>query len=182
MSENMLLKCCNCESEIDENGDYGWSHVKNAYLCIDCRQSDEESVSTVFILDDTSIKKYFIGNHVRINEHGDEIGPLYSIDRTWVNTGGYRGHHETTIDGWSSVLSGWTTGAWGDPTSDRKTTFNEWAENLMSGKIKPPVPIAIVVDPTSNLFSTGISVLTEHADIVNNWLGVFRKDLSYSLS
>lgn len=182
MSENMSPKCCNCESDVNEHDDFVWSHTKNAHLCVDCRQSDEESVSTIFIIDGKTIKKYFIGDHVRIDENGEEIDNSYTIDRTWVSTSGYRGHYDTTIDGWGSVLSGWTTGAWGGEVSNRKDIFNEWAKNLMNGEIETPAPIALVIDPTSNLFSTGISILTKHVGIFNDWVGDFRKDLERSLS
>lgn len=182
MDEHMSIKCCGCDCAIDENDDHGWSHVKNAHICVDCRQSDEESASTIFIIDGKTVKRYFIGGHIRINEHGEEIEDSYTIDRTWISTSGYRGHYDTTIDGWSSVLSGWTTGAWGDEVSNRKNVFNEWAKNLMDGEIETPAPIAIVVDPTSNLFSTGVSVLTKYVGIFSDWVGEFHKDLERSLS
>lgn len=178
-----MNKCCNCEKEIDIDGDYGWSNTKDDYLCLECRDSDESSLSTVYVANGDWVDKYFVGEHIRINEEGGDIKDSgLTVNREWVSTDAYRGHYNTTIDGWTEVLSGWTTGAWGDATSDRKKAFNEWAEEIILCKIYPPAPIAIVVDPTSNLFSTGISVLTKYVQIFNEWIEENHQVLSKSLS
>jgi hypothetical protein len=57
-------------------------------------------------------------------------------------------------------MEGWTTGGWDDPVAQKKQIFNQWAERLLAGEIDYEMPIAIVADPTSNVFSMGISVLT----------------------
>ena len=49
--ETIKNTCCECNTEVDVDGDYGWSNVKEDYLCLGCRESDESSVSTVSIAD-----------------------------------------------------------------------------------------------------------------------------------
>ncbi len=180
-----MNKCCDCQEQIDvENGDWGWSPVKEDYICLTCRESDESSLSTVIIvpLNGKTIK-YYIGDHTRMTEFGDDMyGSDLTIDRVWVSSDAYRGHYNTTVSGWTEVMVGWTTGAWGDATSNRKQSFNEWADAICTGEIIAPVPIAIVADPTSNVFSMGISVLTTEPDKFKEWADSDFEDLSDSLS
>lgn len=178
-----MKKCCNCENEVDINGDCGWSSTQDDYLCLWCRDNDESSLSTIYIANGDLVNKYFVGEHIRVNEKGEEIdNSVLAVKREWVSTSAHRGHYETTIDGWTEMLNGWTTASWGDDISDKKQVFNEWAENVISCNIFPPTPIAIVVDPTSNLFSTGISVLTKEPDKLEIWLSDVYEELSESLS
>ena len=175
--------CCACNEKVDIEGDYGWSNVKEDYLCLGCRESDESSVSTVHIADAGIIKKYYIGNNVRMTEYGDDLyGTDLKIDREWVSSSAWRGHFNTTIDGCTEILNGWTTGGWDDPIAQRKLTFNEWAEQVLKGEIVPPVSVAIITDPTSNVFSTGISVLTPNPDTFKELLGTELSDLHNSLT
>ncbi len=181
--ETIENKCCECNEQVDVEGDYGWSNVKEDYLCLRCRENDESSVSTVHIADAGIIKKYYIGNHVRMTEFGDDLyGVDLKIDREWVSSDAWRGHFNTTIKGWTEVLNGWTTGAWDDPIAQRKFAFNEWAGQILKGEIIPPVSIAIITDPTSNVFSTGIGVLTSDPEAFKEWLGTEFDDLHKSLS
>ena len=183
-----MTKCCECETEIyTETDDYGWSSTKQSELCVSCRESDEESMSTVFLFNN-KITKCHIGEHVRMDSYGDEIGFTeetkdIKFERIWVSTSGYRGHYETSIDGWGEVISGWTTGSWGDETSDRKAIFNEWFEQLTKEEIPlPRIPFAVVVDPTSNLFSVGVTILSPKPDELKIWMGEYIKELQDSLS
>jgi hypothetical protein len=70
-----------------------------------------------------------------------------------------------------SIASGWTTG-WVDETTNRKVDFNEFGEQLIKGDIDCPFTIFILVEPTSNVFSTAVDVLVREADKdkVLNWL------------
>lgn len=167
-----MNKCCQCIKDIDtENDDYSWSATKDDYLCNECNDSDEQSLSTVTIVRDGTVKKCYIGQHVRMTEDGDDMyGLAITVDRKWVSSGAWRGYFNTTIDGWTEVMNGWTTGGWDDDTSNRKQTFNEWANDVCTGEISPPVPIAIVADPTSNVFSMGISLLTPEPELLTSWM------------
>lgn len=177
--------CCVCPTEIDiDNDDWGWSATKEDYICVSCRDGDESSLSTIIVvpLNGKTIK-YHIGDHTRISEFGDDMyGSGLTVDRVWVSSDAYRGHYNTTISGWDEVLVGWTTGAWGDDTSNRKQSFNEWADDICRGEIIAPVPLAIVLDPTSNVFSMGISVLTTEPDKFKEWANSDFGDLLDSLS
>ena len=68
-------------------------------------------------------------------------------------------------------MNGWTTGGWDDSIARRKQVFNQWAESVLSTELESPAPIAIVSDPTSNVFSMGISVLTPEPNRIKEWLG-----------
>lgn len=138
-----------------------------------------DDFSTLYVVDDKEITKCIIFNDMQLTDDGDDILRLgLNIKRAWINTGGYRGHYETTIDGWMSILSGWTTGPWDDPVAQKKQKFNDFASQVMSKKITPAAPIALVIDPTSNVFSMGVSILTAHPKIFHAWIG---DDLFYDL-
>lgn len=166
-----IKPCCECQEDVDTDSEFYWSNVKEDYLCLSCYESDTQHCSTVQIVEEGTINKFYIGDHVRMTEYGDEIYHTnLTFDRKWVSSDGWRGHYETTIQGWDEVLTGWTTGGWDDPIARRKVTFNEWAEALLNGALEPPVPVAIVSDPTSNVFSMGISVLTPYPNDLKEWM------------
>jgi hypothetical protein len=171
MSEETVNKCCECEEIVDTESDFGWSTVKEDYLCWGCYESDQNYASTLHVIDDGAVLKYYIGDHVRMDEYGDDMFRTnITVNREYVHSSAWRGYFNTTIEGWTQVMDGWTTGGWGDPIAERKQTFNEWAESLMTGELVPPVPVAIVADPTSNVFSMGISVLTPEPAKLKEWI------------
>ena len=179
-----MKSCCGCQETINiETDEHSWSSIKQDYLCTGCRDTDESSLSTVMMITDGSTKKYYIGDHTRMTEYGNEIWDTeLLINRQWVKTNDpHRGHYDTTVDGWSSVMEGWTTGGWDDPIAQKKQKFNQWAEDICTGEIIAPVPVAIVSDPTSNVFSMGISVLTPNPVELKEWLGSEFDELSNSL-
>lgn len=179
-----VATCCECDEKVNiVSGDYGWSHVQSEYLCTSCRESDETSASVVHIMDEGVTYKFYIGDHIRMDEYGDDMyNTDLTVDRTWKSDGGYRGHYETTIQGWTEVLVGWTTGGWSDEIARRKQTFNDWVESLLSGNLLCPVPVAVISDPTSNVFSMGISVLTPKPNEFNDWLGIEAEKLKVALA
>jgi hypothetical protein len=79
-------------------------------------------------------------------------------------------------------MNGWTTGGWDDPIARRKATFNQWADSVLTGEVVPPVAVAIVADPTSNVFSMGISVLTPEPKAFKEWLDAEFDELYEALS
>lgn len=172
MSEATVSKCCECEEIVDTEGDHGWSAVKEDYLCWGCYESDQTYSSTIQLVTDGVVRKYYIGDHIRMDEFGDDLyNTNVTINREYIHSDAHRGHYETTIEGWTDIMNGWTTGSWGDPIADRKATFNDWAEALLTGELEAPAPVAIVADPTSNVFSMGISVLTPEPNLIKEWLG-----------
>jgi hypothetical protein len=176
-------KCCECGKAVDTEQEYYWSHTKEDYLCLGCYESDSNHVTTVQIVEDGEVTQYLIGDHIRMTEYGDDLyGTNLTFDRKWVSSDGWRGHYETTIQGWEEVLTGWTTGGWDDPIARKKVTFNEWANAVLTGEIVPPVPVAVVADPTSNVFSMGIGVLTPNPSALKEWLDEDFNDLEEALS
>ena len=183
MSEDTENKCCECEEIVDTEGDFGWSTVKEDYLCWGCYESDQNHSSTVQLVDDGVVRKYHIGDHIRMDEYGDDMyRSKITINREYIHSGAWRGHYETTIEGWTDVMNGWTTGGWDDPIARRKATFNQWADSVLKGDVIPPVAIAIVADPTSNVFSMGISVLTPEPKAFKEWLDTEFDELYEALS
>lgn len=166
------IKCTECEEAIDpDNDDCQWSNVKEDWVCYGCYESDLSYVSTVtYIRPGDDPFKVYVGDLTVMNEWGDEVD---DVRRGYTHTDGWRGYHTTRLDGWTEIVDGWTTGNWGDGTGARKATFNEWAEALYTGDLEAPCEIAVVADPTSNVFSTavGVWVADENVDLFNEWLG-----------
>ena len=177
-----INRCCQCQKFIDLD-DCGWSDTREDHICLECKDADGHSLSILTVITDGKITKYYIGAHTRMADTGDD---MYSsgidVERKWVSSSPLRGHFETTINGWSEVLVGWTTGSWDDEISNRKQTFNEWANGVCKGEILPPMPLAIVVDQTSNVFSAGVSVQTPEPDKFKQWANLNFQDLLDSLS
>jgi hypothetical protein len=178
-------KCIECQTEIDPEGsdDSRWSSVKEGTVCWSCYESAQNYPSIINLIDAVTTSKIYVGDLDIHDEYGDSISGL-KIKREYISTGGWRGHENTTIEGWQDVLDGWTTGGWDDPIARRKADFNNWAEALISQDIYPPCPVAIVTDPTSNVFSTAVTVLVKKDDVqtFRDWLADDYEDLHNSLS
>jgi hypothetical protein len=185
-----IIKCENCSDDIntDEDISYG-SESSGKTFCESCYNEDRQNASRVFITGpnfqndhNEPVTLYVSENFVEDN-WGEYITEP-KVSRTYKSTSAWRGYHETTIEGWSEVLSGWTTGGWGDPTGQRKQAFNEWAESLYNGETVPLVDIAIATDPTSNVFSTAIGVFvpSEKVDEFTLWINGELDNLRYALS
>lgn len=156
-------KCCDCGEPVDTEVDYHWSNVQEDYLCAGCYESDTSSCATVHIVSPNGVERFYIGKHVRMTEYGDDIAwhgdyKALTFTHEWVSTSAWRGYSETKILGWETVTDGWTTGASDDYIARRKQVFNRWAEDVLSEDIIPPTPVAIISEPTSNVFSTAITV------------------------
>ena len=183
MSDDNKCAECGCEVDPDGSDDSRWASVKQAVVCWGCYESDQQYMSTINLVDDNKTTKIYVGDLDIFNEYGDSVDSI-NITRTYVNSDGWRGHYETTIEGWENVLEGWTTGGWGDPIADRKQNFNEWAEAILTNEIYPPCSVAIVTDPTSNVFSTAVTVLVKKDDVKSFrvWLDDDYDDLYSALS
>ena len=185
-----IIKCDNCSDDINTDEDifYG-SESSGETFCPSCYESDRQDASRVFITgpnfmpsDDEPVI-FYVSEHFVVNRYGEFVTEP-RLSRTYKSTSAWRGYYETTIEGWSEVLSGWTTGGWDDPTGQRKLAFNRWAESLYDGNTVPPVDIAIATDPTSNVFSTavGVFVPTEKVDEFTQWINGELDNLRYALS
>jgi hypothetical protein len=162
MTTETETKCCDCGEAVDTEQEYYWSSVQEDYLCSGCHESDGNSCATVQIVTDDSVERYYIGKHIRMTEYGDDIGwaqdtPL-KFTNEWVSTDAWRGYSETKIVGWSTIVDGWTTGGWDDYVARKKQVFNQWAEALLTQELFAPTPVAIITEPTSNVFSTAVTI------------------------
>lgn len=145
-----------------------WSANGDPYH-LDCWSSELDAASTVWhITADReplalSVCSHGIYDRVWLEPY---TGPLV-IDRRWVATSPHRGHQRTRVRGFAEVLRGWTTGNWGDATSDSKQAFNQWVADLLEGgweDLPENLEVLVVLDPTSNVFSTAVTVLANHPD------------------
>jgi len=189
MSET-IFECDNCNDKIDTDDDifYG-SEMTGKTFCGGCYESDRQNASQLIITgpnfqsnDNEPVKLYVSEDFVE-DQWGEYISEP-KVSRTYVSTNAWRGYHETTVEGWTEVLSGWTTGGWGDETAERKLVFNQWAESLFNNETVPPVDVAIATDPTSNVFSTAIGVFvpTKKVEEFNLWINGELDNLRYALS
>jgi hypothetical protein len=174
--------CISCETIINvDEGDYCtyFTNGKVINLCYGCDEDQLNSASNVYLVEDGEVKHFYVTDYFSCDAlYREQVEDLF--ERSWVSNYG-RGHYDTTIQGFQEIkdLTGWTT-AWVDETVSRKTTFNDWAGEVISGDIVPPVTLAIVLDPTSNVFSTGVSVWVKDGDIDEfaKWILAEREELA----
>jgi len=169
INTDQLITCSECETDYNPDEEGTYSMVTEQPVCHSCEESDLQYASTVHLVQDFVLHKFLIGDLFHINEYGDPVD--IGAKRKYVSTDAWRGYNETEIDGLVTVLTGWTTGGWDDSTARRKATFNEWAESITTGEIVPPFKLAIIVDPTSNVFSTSITVQAESRERFIKWVG-----------
>lgn len=159
-----------CEVTFDpDHDDCRYSPLLEGYYCWGCYESLTEGSSQVwFIYPDGNKERWIVNEFEITNEYGDEPygeTPATGLSRGWTRSDASRGHYDTKIDDWVEVMAGWTTQDWGDSVSDRKQAFNHWAEDMIQNEDAwIPCPIAIVADPTSNLFSVGVAVWVRPGD------------------
>ena len=180
------FNCKACEGEFDTDDGSVFSNIVDAYFCYQCYGEDIDGSSKVIFVSSSGVEQVFIGDAFRTDQYGDEYHND-NIKREYISSDAWRGHYETTIDGYTDVLSGWTTGAWGDPTADRKQLFNDLSTQLVNEDLIPPCTVVLVLDPTSNLFSTTVSVLVPEGseEVFKLWLaeeGHTLNDLEDSLA
>lgn len=171
--------CKGCEQPFDPDTDfYLISPVDGEAYCEGCRESDLNSAGRVLLFgpgyaaDRDGQPIVFVGSLFIEDRYGEEPSDGLVYQHNWVSTDAWRGYAVTSIDGWVEILDGWTTGNWGDAISAGKQPFNEWVEALCNGDVDPPVPVAVITDVTSNVFSTavGVWVPEEYTDTFREWL------------
>jgi hypothetical protein len=168
--------CPVCEEESD---DYVWANLEEAEVCTGCYESDLENASTIYRVRSGEVEWVRYGEHTGYTQDGDEPGEWFTnivktngSPRAYIKTDGWRGYYSSSKNlDLVSIASGWTTG-WVDETTTRKVDFNQFAEQLIRADFEVPFTIFILVEPTSNLFSTSVDVLVREADKdkVINWL------------
>lgn len=183
---NTIINCKGCEDTINTDDDAVYSSVIDSYICQGCSDDDMDTSGNVRIVNTNGeVETIFVGDYRVMNEYGDDSD--LPVKRQWVSTDGWRGYHNTHIEGWVSVLTGWTTGGFDDSVGLRKRLFNNFAEYLLTNDIYPPCQVALITDSTSNAFSTAVTVQVPAKDeaLFNEWLNSTEytaEDLSHSLS
>lgn len=180
--DDTITNCPECKEEFDTQECGVFSEIAGDYYCEACYQSDLEYASTLIVFDRGEVKRYNIGDLFRVNEYGDDAS--IEVERKYTSTDAWRGFHNTSVVGSVTVLDGWTTGGWGDPVADRKAVFNEWLENNLEYPPVIPYSFSVSIDPTSNLFSSSITVQVgaDNADDFKFWLAEELDQLQQALS
>jgi hypothetical protein len=166
MSE--IITCTSCKEEINELST--WASLDSGQICEACEESDLQSASTMYRIYD-KVERIHFGQYVSYTQDGDESYDWFDellktkgSPQKWKQTDAWRGYYDSTSSfNLESLASGWTTG-WVDETVQRKLDFNALAESLIEQKIVPPFPIYILIEQTSNLFSSAVDVLIESKD------------------
>ena len=176
-----------CPICLEEADDYVWCNLEEADLCQGCYESDLENASTLYRVRSGEAEWVRYGSHTGYTQDGDEPGEWFTnivknngSPRNWIKTDAWRGHYDSSKNlDLVSIASGWTTG-WADETTSRKVNFNEFADQLIKGDIECPSTIFLLVEPTSNVFSSAVDVLVREADKdkVTGWL----EEAGYSVS
>lgn len=180
-----IFECQACKNEHDDELLH-WSTVLGQEICEDCWSSDLDESSTIRIVSTNGdVDTIHVGDFNVTTEYGDDAE--LPAKREWVSSDGWRGYNSTTIEGWVSVLTGWTTGGWDDAVALRKGLFNQFVDDLMQGNIYTPCLVAVITDSTSNLFSTAITIQVKAGDeeTFTEWLNsseYSHNDLTHSLS
>lgn len=175
-----------CETDVESDG--YTSPIDLQSYCWDCMDSDYSYSSTLYRFTPTlkpDIVKF--GDIVVMNEYGDEPGEWFwdlfdgKVSRDWQPTDGWRGYMSSmnNIPGATIIADGWTTG-WVDDSVGRKMIFNEWLSDLVEGEIAYRDDIYVVIEPTSNVFSVGVTVFTFNDDLARGLLQ--ETDLKHALS
>lgn len=171
MEEATVITCAFCKSNI--NPDEDWYEIgrdENTY-CDQCHSADinEGSTLLLFTPGEEEPTKVLVGSWFIVDGENYEEWTTPKITSYWKATNAHRGHTETSVEGYTEILSGWTTGM-PDETVRRKALFNDWVQKTLQ---HTPVPVALACETTSNVFSTGIgiSVPTEQVDEFKAWLG-----------
>ena len=74
--------------------------------------------------------KVLVGSWFIVDGENYEEWTTPKITSYWKATNAHRGHTETSVEGYTEILSGWTTGM-PDETVRRKALFNDWVQKTL---------------------------------------------------
>lgn len=187
MDELEQFKCGDCGETVTSEDRYyedsRWSDVKGVQICYGCWESDTEHASTLVAVHSDGHNRLLLGDHVIMDaEYGDSGLPDWAArflpdgwqGTTWVSTDGWRGYGNSIrqFKGIAKLADGWSTG-WVDNTVSRKHLVNDLLGELESGELVPPAPIYVLLEHTSNIFSTAIDIFVAESNLplISEWLG-----------
>lgn len=191
--------CSGCSTVVEEDDKYfddmQWSNITNEPVCFGCFEEDLSNPSTVVKVDSEGLSKFIMGDLFVVGDCEYEVPDWFTqfipedwAGRKYVSSGGWRGFYSTfkTFQGVEELAGGWHTG-WADETVSRKLKVGGLLANLETGDLVPPVPIYVLLEPTSNLFSTTTTIFTATKDVsvITEWLeqiGFSVDSLKFALS
>jgi hypothetical protein len=154
-----------CTERLDGGGEYRHGNLDSSELCSDCWSQDLEYASTCLLFDPSESEplRYLIGDHVGIDHYGDD---WEGASRVHHRTDAWRGYYQTLIPNTTEIKCG--ADLYGEETDVRSLAEliqSEHKDGLL------PVPVWIVIDLTSNVFATVMSVQVEnkHLATFNAW-------------
>ena len=155
VAEVETYTCDGCETKIDREYDWYDFGIDDKVYCDACHSDDINSASTVMFFEpDEEPVKVLVGSAFIVDAEYYETWNGTKIGSQWVSTDGWRGYNNTSIEGYVEILTGWTTG-WADEYTSRKNHLNEWIEKVLP---TCPIPVALTIERTSNVFSLGIAI------------------------
>ena len=166
------LTCAECEEHscterLDGANGYRYANVTQEELCESCYESECEYLSSVILFDPSEEEEitYLIGDSVAFDQYGDDAPS--GIRRRYVSTDGWRGYHVTEIDNTEEIDSG--ADLWGLET-DIRSIAERIKQEHKDGTL--PVPVYVVADLTSNVFSVVLTVRVSKANAISfrRWL------------
>jgi len=171
-------KCTWCDEDIGEE-DEMYLTMKGDKVCGGCFESEWEHASTIhkFSPNGHETARFTANFGTEETENGDfandeDAMPTPIESQKWVNSDGWRGYTEWEVmSGYEKITDGWITG-YPDETTPTKRELGEYFEDLLEGKICPPVPIYWVFGVTSNVFSSASCIIARKGDreAIEKWL------------
>lgn len=151
--------CIACDEHncVLSRSDWQYANLIEGWLCYPCYESDTEHGSVITTIEqDGTEYRTLVGDYIAMDAEFGDFVSADNIERTYHRTDGWRGHYCTTLKGWYEVSDG--VALWGMPTD--ATRLSERIKDAQeSGTL--PCKVAIVSDPTSNVFSVGVSFFVE---------------------
>ena len=162
------VRCIECDEVVNPNcDDYEWT--EDGILCWSCYEIECERASTLIHYSQEGKEVFRISEHfVRDDEYGENAsGIVQEIlqKRQWVSTDPWRGYYQCDLQaGYVALCEGWGTG-WPDETTRRKLTLFDLESFLQEeGENAPGRGLYLLLEPTSNLFSTAMTVFCAEED------------------
>ena len=162
--------CISCnEHECDTSStDWQYANRQEGWLCYSCYCSDTEHGSVITTIEqDGTESRTLIGDYIAMDaEFGDFVNSE-NVVREYHRTDGWRGHYCTTLKGWTEVEDGVALAGMPTPATDLASKIKDAQEEGFL-----PCKIAIISDPTSNVFSVGVSFFVEEGneEVFTQWV------------
>lgn len=165
--------CAGCDERSSEAEEWTWLGQK--MFCSSCAEQERARSSVVVRVGPEGAEAVRFGDDWAEDAETGEEPPVWFTEhfraRRWIRTDPWRGHYETPHSGLAVVASGWLTG-WVDETVGHKRLVVALYADLRDEKLRPPVNVYWLLEPTSNVFSMAADLLVspEDEEIFKAWL------------